>query len=73
MTATVAEAAIRLHRELDDIGADARAVELVQLLASGGDARISLAPETGLNRYLSAPYPRDVLAYSSSTISDISP
>lgn len=42
------------------------------MLASGGDARITLDPESGLNRYLSAPHPRAVLAYSSSTVSDIS-
>ncbi|MFU7528543.1 hypothetical protein [Qipengyuania sp. ASV99] len=43
------------------------------LLTEGGDARITLEPATGLNRYLSAPYPRDIIAYSSSTVSDISP
>ena len=46
--------------------------ELIDLLSSGGDARITLDPETGLNRYLSAPYPRDVTAYASSTANDIS-
>lgn len=45
---------------------------LVSMLTGGGDARITLNAETGLNKYLSAPYPRDVLAYSSSTVSDIS-
>lgn len=43
-----------------------------QLMASGGDARILLAPETGLNRYYSAPRPCPVLAYASSTANDIS-
>lgn len=43
------------------------------MLAQGGDARIALDPASGLNKYLSAPLPRDVLAYSSSTVSDISP
>lgn len=47
-------------------------VALVAALASGGDARITLDPASGLNRYLSAPHPREVLAYSSSTVSDIS-
>ena len=51
---------------------DARSREALALLASGGDARIVLDPATGLNRYLSAPYPRDVLAYASSTANDIS-
>ncbi len=45
---------------------------LVTLLTGGGDARITLNADTGLNKYLSAPYPRDVIAYSSSTVSDIS-
>ncbi|MEE4315765.1 MAG: hypothetical protein V2I74_02170 [Erythrobacter sp.] len=53
-----------------DVSGDALA--LIAALASGGDARITLAQDTGLNRYLSAPHPRDVLAYSSSTVSDIS-
>ena len=47
--------------------------ELVALLCSGGDARIALDPETGLNRYLAAPYPRRTLALASSTANDISP
>jgi hypothetical protein len=42
-------------------------------MAKGGDARIGLDPATGLNRYFSAPRPRDVLAYASSTANDISP
>ncbi len=42
------------------------------MLTGGGDARITLNADTGLNKYLSAPYPRDVIAYSSSTVSDIS-
>ncbi len=45
---------------------------LVTKLSSGGDERISLRADTGLNKYYSAPYPRDVIAYSSSTVSDIS-
>lgn len=51
---------------------DEEARNLVRLLSSGGDARITLDPKTGLNRYLSAPYPRDVVAYASSTANDIS-
>ncbi|WP_390582374.1 hypothetical protein [Erythrobacter sp. MTPC3] len=47
-------------------------MRLIDALSSGGDARITLAPETGLNKYLSAPHPRDIAAYSSSTVSDIS-
>jgi hypothetical protein len=42
------------------------------LMATGGDARIVLRPETGLNRYHSAPRPSGVLAYASSTANDIS-
>ena len=42
-------------------------------MTEGGDARIGLDPATGLNRYFSAPRPRDVLAYASSTANDISP
>jgi len=42
------------------------------LMTGGCDDRIVLKPDTGLNRYYSAPYPRDVLAYASSTANDIS-
>ena len=42
------------------------------LMTRGGDARIVLKPETGLNRYFSAPRPSNVLAYASSTANDIS-
>ncbi|WP_435417476.1 hypothetical protein WAB17_11435 [Parerythrobacter aurantius] len=48
------------------------AAELIAKLSSGGDARITLDPETGLNRYLSAPYPRRTLAFASSTANDMS-
>ena len=41
-------------------------------MTAGGDARIRLDPETGLNRYLSAPRPSDVIAFASSTANDIS-
>ena len=43
-----------------------------ELMTSGGDARILLGKETGLNRYYSAPRPSRVLAYASSTANDIS-
>jgi hypothetical protein len=42
------------------------------LMTTGGDARIVLDPERHQNRYYSAPYPQDVLAYASSTANDIS-
>ncbi len=45
---------------------------LAQLMTKGGDARIVLNAETRLNRYSSAPYPRDVLALASSTANDLS-
>ena len=38
-----------------------------------GDARIVLDSEHHRNRYYSAPWPQDVLAYASSTANDISP
>ncbi|HEX9965022.1 MAG TPA: hypothetical protein VGB04_08560 [Allosphingosinicella sp.] len=41
-------------------------------MTTGGDARIILRRETGLNRYHSAPRPTGVLAYASSTANDIS-
>ncbi len=72
MTVTLRDAQMRMHRPLWNSPPAPEAVALIELLAAGGDARIALQPETGLNRYLSAPYPRDVVAYSSSTISDIS-
>lgn len=61
-----------LNRPLAGLDASEDALALIAALADGGDARITLDPATGLNRYLSAPHPRDVLAYSSSTVSDIS-
>ena len=48
------------------------ASELTRLMTTGGDARIVLNPDTGLNRYFSAPRPGEVLAYASSTANDIS-
>lgn len=47
--------------------------ELADWMTRGGDARIVLDPQSGLNRYHSAPYPRDVLAFASSTANDLSP
>jgi hypothetical protein len=50
-----------------------RPAPVAQVMTTGGDGRITLDPETGLNRYFSAPWPRPVLAYASSTANDISP
>ena len=44
-----------------------------RLMTEGGDARLTLDPATGLNRYYSAPRPSAALAYASSTANDISP
>ncbi len=44
---------------------------LAQSMTEGGDARIVLDPATGLNRYHSSPYPRDILAFASSTANDL--
>ncbi len=51
--------------------------EIVELtlhewMTRGGDARIVLDPVTGLNRYSSAPFPRDIVAFASSTANDLS-
>jgi hypothetical protein len=46
--------------------------DAAQLMTRGGDARLILSSETGLNRYFSAPWPRDVTAYASSTANDVS-
>jgi hypothetical protein len=45
---------------------------IAELMTTGGDARIVLRGERRQNRYHSAPYPQDVLAYASSTANDIS-
>jgi hypothetical protein len=45
---------------------------LSRLMTQGGDARIVLNSQTRLNRYSSAPYPRNVLALASSTANDLS-
>jgi len=55
-----------------DVPLDHHARETVALLSSGGDERIALDPHTGLNRYFSAPYPRQVQAFASSTANDMS-
>ncbi|GAA4643676.1 hypothetical protein GCM10023115_16360 [Pontixanthobacter gangjinensis] len=55
-----------------DFSADDAVRNAIALLSSGGDARITLDPETGLNRYMSAPYPRTALAFASSTANDMS-
>lgn len=45
---------------------------LAQLMTQGGDARILLDPVTRLNRYHSGPYPRNLIAFASSTANDLS-
>ena len=50
------------------------AAPVEQLLVSGGDPRIRIEPEVGVNGYGSSPQPRpEVLSFSSSTASTISP
>lgn len=49
------------------------ASHIARLLTEGGDARITLDPKTGLNRYLASPRPRAMTTYASSTANDISP
>ena len=48
-------------------------ISLYDWMTLGGDDRIVLDPQTGVNRYFSTPYPRDVLAFASSTANDLSP
>ncbi|MCB2076239.1 MAG: hypothetical protein KDE55_00925 [Novosphingobium sp.] len=48
-------------------------MSLAEWMTRGGDARIVLDATTGLNRYHSTPFPRDVLAFASSTANDLSP
>jgi hypothetical protein len=52
---------------------DSDGSEATRLMTTGGDGRLTLDPETGLNRYHSAPRPSPVLAYASSTANDITP
>lgn len=56
----------------EGIRIDATAQKAIRWMASGGDARIVLDPVTGLNRYYSAPYPRQTRAFASSTANDVS-
>lgn len=63
----------RLPTLLPEVEPDEAALRAITLLSSGGDSRITLDPETGLNKYLSGPYPRTALAYASSTANDMSP
>ena len=62
----------RLPTLAPEVEPDEAALRAITLLASGGDSRITLDRETGLNKYLSAPYPRTTLAYASSTANDMS-
>jgi len=48
-------------------------ISLHEWMTLGGDGRIVLDPVTGLNRYCSTPFPREVLAFASSTANDLSP
>ena len=59
---------IAAHVAMDELTA-----KLIAQLSSGGDARTSLDPISGLNKYFSAPYPRKTMAYASSTANDLSP
>ena len=45
---------------------------IARLMTCGGDARITIDPASGANRYMSTPYPRRLIAYASSTANDIS-
>ena len=53
---------------IDDLLAD----PLTLIMTDGGDERILIDPVTGLNRYLTAPRPQALIAYSSSTANFIS-
>jgi hypothetical protein len=55
-----------------DIPLDRHVRETVRLLSSGGDERIVLDAKTGLNKYFSGPYPRQMRAFASSTANDMS-
>jgi hypothetical protein len=63
---------LRLPTLAAEVEPDEAALRAIALLSSGGDSRITLDPETGLNKYLSGPYPRTTLAYASSTANDMS-
>ena len=62
---------IRLPTLAPEVDPGEAVLRAIALLASGGDARIILDPESGLNKYLSGPYPRTTLAYASSTANDM--
>jgi len=62
----------RLPTLAPEVEPDDAALRAIALLSSGGDTRITLDPQTGLNKYLSGPYPRTTLAYASSTANDMS-
>lgn len=64
-------AALNLQHRLQAFLTETLDMSLADWMTRGGDARIVLDPETGLNRYFSAPFPRDVLALSSSTANDL--
>ncbi len=59
-----------IERVMDE--APDKAAFVSRLLASGGDRRILANSGWGTNIYGASPYPRDMLAYSATTASDIS-
>ena len=63
---------LRLPTLVPEVEPDQAALRAIALLSSGGDSRITLDPATGINKYLSGPYPRTTLAYASSTANDMS-
>jgi len=65
---------IPLRRRLSAVEVSSTLPTVRQLLVSGGDARIALDPQSGLNRYACRPYPdASLLPFGSSTASVISP
>lgn len=56
------------HYDVDDLLAD----PLTLLMTDGGDERILLDPQTGLNRYFTSPRPEPCICYGSSTANFIS-
>ena len=54
------------------VSPDEWVAEIADVLTSGGDERIVIDDQTGLNKYFSAPFPSRVLAYASSTANDLS-
>jgi hypothetical protein len=58
---------------LDGLDRPQRAGDFFAALTGGGDSRLTLDPETGLNKYLVAPHPdSSVICFSSCTASPIS-